>query len=167
MKTNGIFAAVVSLFIVFLFFAMGLFLLSLKWVSSLTTRLCEILMYKPEVFFVFGLVFIFLAIVFFGIFYSIHHHKYFTIKVRPFFCDIDSQIIGKYVKKCFEKVFKERHIDVEIYPNNEKLEIIAFLPPKNEFEDIAVIEKAKEALKDVLKKNFAYEKEFLLTLKFK
>jgi hypothetical protein len=167
MKTNGLFASVISLFVVFLLFAIGLLLISLQWIRSLTLNLCEILMYRPHVLFVFGLTFIFLALVFLAIFYSLHHHRYLTLKVKPFFCDVDSKIISKYVKKCFERVLREKDIDVEVFPKREKLEIIAYIPPKNKFEEEELIEKAKEALKEVLKKNFGYNKEFLLTLKFR
>jgi hypothetical protein len=167
MKISTVFAGIISLFVVLLLLGMGLFLLSLKLSSNLCARLCEILMYNPDVFFTYGLVFIFLGFIFLALFYSIHHHKYLTLRVKPFYCDVDGQIIGKYAKKCFEKILQEKPIEVEVFPKKERLEIVAYIPNSDKFEEGFLINDAKNALRDVLKKHFAYDKEFFLTLKFK
>lgn len=163
MRISSFFAATIQLFMISLLAAAGIFFVCLKWLKTICEYLSELFLYKPESFFVFGIVLLVLSLVLFFGFYSIYRHRYITIFAKPFSCELNKKIVAKYAKKCLEEIFKEEFIEIEINTYQKNLEIIGYLSSKK-LDDI-LIDKAKDAIEKMLSNYFSYKNKFVLTFK--
>ncbi|MEI6242069.1 MAG: hypothetical protein WCP39_01525 [Chlamydiota bacterium] len=164
MKTNVI-LSVLHLFVLFLIFGCGLFFLSFPWAPEFSTYIAQLLINKPQVFFSIGLILLGIGALFFLGFYAQHRHRFLSIEMKGFYCDVDPLIVERYLQNYWKYSYPDMEIrsNVKVLPDSY-LEISVSLPSLSDLERDIFLEKAEVEIGKLLEEKLAYKRKFIFTV---
>lgn len=156
------------LFVTFLIFAAGAFLVGFSQVDSFRYFIAQIIMYKQQFFLPMGIVLILTSILLAISFCTLHRWKYLKVRMKPFLCEVDLPVISEYLSLYWKKLFPEKEIQTELFFNyKQKLEIIAYLPELNRSEQKKLLKNSERGISKILRDYFDYKESFNLTFAVK
>jgi hypothetical protein len=159
---------IVHLFLVFLIFSLGCFFIGFSHISSLRYMLASIIMYNESLFLPLGIVLIIMAVLLTAGFCTIHRFRYLQVRMKPFLCEVDLQIITDYLTLYWKKAFPEKEIQTELsFTGERKLEIITYLPPLTIPEQKKLLKNSEKDIGKILRNYLDYRESFVLTFAVK
>jgi DNA-binding phage protein len=92
-------------------------------------------------------------------------NPFFSVKMQSHTCVVDTNIIARWLQNYFQESFPEMIVSVEnIVLKKKRLEIIAKTCPMNRKDLKCFLKKSQNEIAAVLKTNFNYDDDFILTL---
>lgn len=164
MKAFQSLASVLHLMVLFIFFGVSLFLISLYWAEQCREIIAFILIEAPFFSLVFG-IFLFVVTLLLTIsFATVYKPHYLSLKAAPFTVDVDTSIIAKYVEKHLEETFADIEAYVQVFFHKQKeLEIAISTDKVLEITKKASLKQIESQVGIILHDLFDYTQPFILT----
>lgn len=156
-------ASMLHLFVVFAFFAAGIFFVSLPYLPELRVKVADAILGGYEVCAIVGLGLFAASFLLLVGFYSLNRGHFLRIAMGRHLVEIDAKVIRDTVEDCFKKEFPKLALqDLEVIWGR-KLEISVSLGAVEDEE--ALLQKVEENLSQLLRHRFGYKKPFALILR--
>jgi hypothetical protein len=168
MKTgNLIFSAAQFLFAVLIMLLGGLFI-GLQRASHLRFSIAEFFAQSTFQFSFIGYAFLGCGLLLLTVYYAMHRGVYYKLCMGKKEVWIDPTVIRSHVKEYWQRIFPNDDVAVEVDLSKEQqIELFVEFPPIPEEKQLAALKQAENELGAILKKQFGYEKEFLLSVLIK
>ena len=164
MKAFQSLASVLHLLVLFVFFGVSIFLISLFWAEQFREILAFFLIEAPFIFFLFGILLFTITLLLTISFATVYKPHYLSLKAMPFQVDIDTTIIAKYIEKHLEKHFSKIHNHVQVFFHKQKQMEIAISTDKvMEMTKKPVLKSLEKDIGKILHDHFAFNQVFILT----
>ena len=165
MKALQSLASALYLFVLFLFFGVSLFLISLFWAEQFRELLAFILIEAPLLFLILGILLFLITLLLTISFASLFCSHYLSFQMSPFPFDIDTKIVAKYLEEDLKRKYPEIEIYIRVYMlKKNKLEIVLTTDYVKELIKKTALKKLEKELGKFLREQFHYCRPFTLTL---
>ncbi|MDE3045190.1 MAG: hypothetical protein KGJ02_00890 [Verrucomicrobiota bacterium] len=154
-------AAALQLFVLFAFFALGFFFVSLSFLHDVRTVLFGVLLDRPDLCALVGIGSFTAALLSAFGFYALNRGQYLLLQMGHHWLEIDREVLRQTVEPALRKEFADKltisHIEIA---RKKEVEIGLFIAPMEEEEREQLLLRAEQHLETLLRERFGYRRPF-------
>lgn len=162
MRTGHLLFSCLHLFIIILFLALGGIFLELHYLPGLRLFISEWIL-EPHPFAYWGETILLLTILFGIGFCALQRHQYLRIGMKNSQALVDENLVRQAIFFFWRENFPKQKKPLDVFFAHQKIEIVATLSPKEDWEQS--LQEIEIKLGKMLAEKFGYQKEFFVSVK--
>lgn len=144
----------------------GCFLVMLPWAPAFRFKLAAFFAEREDLFLPIGVVILSLGFLLLVVFYEPNRRRFFQVNMKASAspADIQEELLLTHLSLYWKKLFPKESLMTDVFIHrNQKIELIAEIPPLAEQERKLVLEKVEKEMGALLATQLGYQREFLFT----